>query len=195
MTAALFSAVTGHQALAQDAAAKHISPVALATKGFDLKSLDPIDGISVRDYVHIVFAMYAADQKDAGNVPAAYQFDKARFDAISAMMTEYFRKDPTRKFSEIYSAYFQEQAGGPFSAHAVDYAQSVLNGGPLKLKEPMSFERYMQLSQFYAEGAQKQKPMTREASDKVLEPTGIAFIDFQVLGAWYGRRMARNPKR
>lgn len=172
-----------------------LPPIALKTKGFDAKLLEAVDGVTVRDYAHIVFQMFVADGKDAEKIYAERGITKDRFDAITAVMTERFRKDPTFKYSEIYAAYYQEAAGGPFEPYAKDYAQSVLNGGPLKLKEPMSFENYMQLSRFYAEGAMRDKPTTRAGSDKVLASKGITFVDYQVLGAWFGRWLAVQSGR
>ena len=179
---------------AQKEAAAEIPPVALRTKGFDTKLLDPVDGITVREYAHIVFEMFAGEA-DADRVIAAHKLTKPRFDAITTEMTERFRKDPTFKYAEIYAAYYQETAGGKYEAYAKDYAQSVLNGGPLKEKEPMNWGRYMELQKFYADRAMAVKPTTRAASDAVLAEKGLTFIDYQVLGAWFGRRLAVQSGR
>ena len=167
-----------------------LPPVALKTPKFNTSLLAPVDGISVRQYAHIVFDMFANDQDDPSKVLAKYGLTQERFDKVTAVMTGRMKDDPTWKFIDIYGAYYIEDAPGLFSRLAKDVAQSVLSGGPLRETPPMSWEEYMRFQGYYARKAPFARDTSRAAYDEILADQGMNFIDFQVLGAWFSRQKA-----
>ena len=171
-------------------AADEIPPAALKTPKFDKAYLAPVDGISVRQYAHIVFDMFANDEQDTKKLLAKYGLTQARFDTINAAMIKRMQDDQTRKFIDIYGAYYIEEAPGQFAKLARDVAQSVLSGGPLREREPMTWKEYMKFQGYYARKAPFARDTSRAAYDDILSDQGMNFIDFQVLGAWFGRQLA-----
>ena len=172
------------------AASDELPPVALKTPKFDKAFLMPVDGISVRQYAHIVFDMFANDEQDTKKLLAKYSLTQERFDKITAVMTKRMQDDQTRKFIDIYGAYYIEEAPGQFAKLARDVAQSVLSGGPLREREPMTWKEYMKFQGYYARKAPFARDTSRAAYDDILSDQGMNFIDFQVLGAWFGRQLA-----
>jgi hypothetical protein len=42
---------------------------------------------------------------------------------------------------------------------------------------------------FYGANVAKAKGTTRAAFDEILKPKGLSFVDYQIIGAWFGRKM------
>ena len=166
-----------------------IPPAALKAK-LDAGLFAPVDGISVREFAHIVFDMFARDDFGEDKILAEHKVTKAQFDHANDVMTKRMSDDKTFKFIDIYGAYYIETAPGPFAALAKDVSNSVLNGVALKESEPMKWQDYMRIQGFYARKAPFAKDTTRASYDEILGDQGMNFIDFQVLGAWFSRRVA-----
>ncbi len=179
--------------IAGDAAAV-LPPVALKTPKFNSALLAPVEGFSVRQYAHLVFRMFADDTTDNARLFASVGLTQDKFNRINEAMIQRMRDDPTRKFIDIYGAYYIETAGGPFAAYAKDVANSVLNDVALREKDPYSWEEYMRLQGYYARKAPFARDTSRAAYDEILSDQGMTFIDFQVLGAWFGRKLAQRTR-
>jgi hypothetical protein len=172
------------------AAAGDIPPMIQKLPKFDKSVFDPVDGMSVRDYAHLVLEMFLDDSKDNTKLLSAHNLTKPQFDHINDVMIERMRKDTSFKFIEVYGAYYIENAEGPFKAYAKDVANSVLNGVPLKEKDPMSWEEYLKLQGFYGRKAPFAKDTSRASYDEILAEKAMTFMDYQILGAWFGRKLA-----
>ena len=159
---------------------------ALTAKGFDLALLDPVDGVSLRAYAHAAFDAFAGDEPDIGKVAARHGMTEAQFNQVGAAFTERMRKDATYTLIDIYGAYFIETAGGKYAA---DVAHSVIEGGPLREQAPMAWDQYLELTSFYGRNAPNAKDKTRKSYDEILKLKGLTFVDYQIVGAWFGRRM------
>ncbi|MGO8800712.1 MAG: hypothetical protein ACLQE9_02740 [Roseiarcus sp.] len=162
---------------------------ALAAQGFDRALLDPVDGLSLRRYAHIAFDSFAGDEPDMDKVLARYGVARAQFDHANAAFIERLRGDKSYVMSEIYGAYFIESAGGKYAALAADVARSVLDGAPLREAAPMAWDQYLELMRFYGANVSRAKATSRAAFDEILKPKGLSFVDYQIIGAWFGRRM------
>lgn len=171
-------------------AAGNLPPAAIKAAGFDPALLAPVDGISVREYAHIVFDLFARDDQGEAAILAEHKVTKAQFDHANEAMISRMKDDTTFKFIELYGAYYIETAPGPFAAYAKDISNSVLNGVALREPEPMKWEAYMKIVGFYARKAPFAKDTKRASYDEILGDQGMNFIDFQVLGAWFSRRVA-----
>lgn len=172
-------------------ASADLPPSAIKAK-LDPALFAPVDGVSVRQYAHIVFEMFAFGNQDdasAAKVLAKYNLTQPRFDKITEVMTERMKKDKTFKFIDIYGAYYIENAPGRFQHLAKDVANHVLTGAKLKEKPPFSWEEYRELQGFYARKAPFAKNTTRAAYDEILAEKGMNFIDYTVLGSWFGKHL------
>ncbi|MBB3945388.1 hypothetical protein GGQ73_001321 [Rhizobium skierniewicense] len=182
--------------MSQDAVAPIETPspatppkIATMREGFDLKMLEPVNGIDFRKYGHITYAIFLDPN---GNHEAIYQkfgTDKANFDAASAAFGQRMKVDPTFAMVEIFGAYFAENAQGTYAAFGQDVAQSVLNQAPLTQSEPMPEEAFREIQVYYSRKASVAGTSLGE-QDEVLKPYHITFNDFNILGAWFSRRLA-----
>ncbi len=182
--------------LAQDASAtienpSPTSPPKIATlrEGFDLKMLEPVNGVDFRTYSHITYAMFLDPDGDHEAIYQKFGTDKASFDAASAAYGERMKLDTTFAMVEIFGAYFAENAQGTYAAFGKDVAQSVLNQAPLTQNEPMPEEKFREIQVYYARKASVAGTALSE-QDEVLKPYHITFNDFNILGAWFSRRLA-----
>jgi len=162
---------------------------ALDAKGFDRALLDPVDGLSLRRYAHIAFDSFAGDEPDLNKVLARHDVTRAQFDHANAVFTDRMRADKTYTLTEIYGAYFIETAGGKYAPLAADVARSVIDGAPMREPAPMAWDQYLDLMRFYASNVANAKGTARAAYDEILKPKGLTFVDYQIIGAWFGRRM------
>jgi hypothetical protein len=182
-----FAGLAWEAALAEDAGA--IPKAALTAKGFDRALLEPVDGVDLRTYAHIAFESFAGDDPDLAKILARHGLVKAQFDRANATFIERMRADVTYTFADLYGAYFIETASGKYAALAADVAHSVLDGGPLREPPPMAFDDYLALVSYYGRLAPKAKDQTRASYDEILKPKGLNFVDYQIIGAWFGRRL------
>jgi hypothetical protein len=166
-----------------------IPKTALDAKGFDRALLDPVDGLSFRGYAHIAFDSFAGDEPDLNNVLARHGVTRAQFDHANAVFIDRMRADKTYTLTEVYGAYFLETSRGKYAPLAADVARSVIEGGPLREPPPMVWDQYLELMRFYGANVAKSKGTTRAAFDEILKPKGFSFVDYQIIGAWFGRKM------
>lgn len=166
-----------------------IPKTALDAKGFDRGLLDPVDGLSFRRYAHIAFDSFAGDEPDLDKVLARHDVTRAQFDHANAAFTDRMRADKTYTLTEVYGAYFLETARGKYAPLATDVARSVIEGVPLREPPPMPWDQYLELMRFYGGNVANAKGTTRAAFDAILKPKGLSFVDYQIIGAWFGRKM------
>jgi hypothetical protein len=182
-----FAALAWAPAVAEDAGAT--PKAALAAKGFDRALLDPVDGVDLRTYAHIAFESFAGDDPDLAKILARHGIVKAQFDHANATFIERMRADATYTLANLYGAYFIETASGKYAALAADVAHSVIEGAPLREAAPMSWDDYLALTSFYGRQAPSAKDQSRASYDEILKPKGLSFVDYQIIGAWFGRRL------
>ncbi len=167
------------------------SPPKIATlrEGFDLKMLEPVNGVDFRTYSHITYAMFVDPDGDHEAIYQKFGTDKASFDTASAAYGERMKLDTTFAMVEIFGAYFAENAQGTYAAFGKDVAQSVLNQAPLTQNEPMPEEKFREIQAYYARKASVAGTALGEQGE-VLKPYHMTFNDFNILGAWFSRRLA-----
>ena len=147
---------------------------ALDAKGFDRALLNPVDGLSFRNYAHIAFDNFAGDEPDLNKVLARHDVTRAQFDHANAAFIDRMRADKTYTLTEVYGAYFLETARGRYAPLAADVAHSVIEGGPLREPPPMVWDQYLELMRFYGANVANAKGTTRATFDEILKPRGLA---------------------
>jgi hypothetical protein len=162
---------------------------ALDAKGFDRALLDPVEGLSLRRYAHIAFDNFAGDEPDLNKVLARHDVTRAQFDHANAVFIDRMRVDKTYTLTQVYGAYFIETAGGKYAPLAADVARSVIDGAPMREPAPMAWDQYLGLMKFYGTNVANAKGTTRADFDEILKPKGLTFVDYMIIGAWFGRRM------
>ncbi len=163
--------------------------IAASRTGFDVKLLEPVAGIDYRTYSHITYAMFIDPDGDHDAIFKTFGTDRARYEAAGATFGERMKQDPTFAMVEMFGAYFAENAQGSYAALGRDVAQSVLNQAPLRETEPMPEEKYREIQVYNSRKA----PVAGTAlaqQDQVLKPYHITFNDFNIIGAWFSRRLA-----
>jgi hypothetical protein len=182
-----FAGLACGPALAQDASAT--PKAALTAKGFDRALLEPVDGVDLRTYAHIAFESFAGDDPDRDKILARHGIAKTQFDHANGTFIERMRADASYTLSDLYGAYFFETAGGKYAPLAADVAHSVIEGGPLRETAPMNWDDYMALTNYYGRRSPAAKDSSRASYDEILKPKGLTFVDYQIIGAWFGRRL------
>lgn len=167
------------------------SPPKIATSraGFDVKMLEPVNGIDYRTYGHITYAMFLDPDGDHEAIFKRFETDKARYEAAGAAFGERMKQDQTFAMVEMFGAYFAENAQGTYAALGRDVAQSVLNQAPLRETEPMPEEKFREIQVYYSRKASVAGTALAQ-QDEVLKPYHITFNDFNIMGAWFSRRLA-----
>ena len=171
--------------------AADIPPMARKVKGFDLKLLDPVDGVTFRQVGEASYLFTVnADAPDVdARILARLHLDKARLEKAQKVFTDRMVADRTSTMTTLFGAYGSEVAEGRYAAYGRDVALSVLDGTPLRETEPMTEEKFEIIRSYY--GRKEPTAGTKFSDlDKVLAPVGLTFNDFQILSSWFGRRFA-----
>lgn len=163
--------------------------IAAVRPGFDAKLLEPIQGVDFRTYGHVTYAMFLDPNGDHEAIFQRFGIDKTRFESASAAFTDRMKQDSTFAMVEMFGAYFAEQAQGTYAALGRDVAQSVLNQAPLQEQEPMPEEKFREIQVFYSRKALVAGTELAK-QDEVLKTYHITFNDFNIMGAWFSRRLA-----
>lgn len=157
--------------------------------GFDAKLLEHVQGVDFRTYGHVTYAMFLDPDGDHEAIFQKFGIDKTRFESANAAFTDRMKQDSTFAMVEMFGAYFAETAQGTYAALGRDVAQSVLNQTPLQEQEPMPEDKFREIQVFY--GRKASVAGTELAKqDEVLKPYHITFNDFNIMGAWFSRRLA-----
>ncbi|MND25900.1 hypothetical protein [Agrobacterium tumefaciens] len=163
--------------------------IAASREGFDKKMLEPVNGLDFRTYGHIVYAMFLDPDGDHGAIFSKFGTDKGSFEAAGTAFGERMKQDPTFTMIEMYGAYFAETAQGTYAAFGRDVAASVLNQAALRETEPMPEEKFREIQVYYGRKASVAGTALAQ-QDEVLKPYHLTFNDFNILGAWFSRRLA-----
>jgi len=180
--------------LAAAASEDDIPPMARKVKGFDTGLLAAVDGVTFRQYGQISYLHFYDPKAEEGVVLERLHLTKDRYDNAKKIFGERMRDDPTRTMVNLFGAYFNEAAQGPFAALGRDVAISVLDDVPLKEQPPMSEEKFREIQIYYGRKASV-AGTGLDKQDDVLKPYGITFNDFNILGAWFSRRLALEARR
>ncbi|MBB4479430.1 hypothetical protein [Rhizobium etli] len=163
--------------------------IAASRTGFDVKMLEPVNGIDYRTYGHITYAMFLDPDGDHEAIFKKFGTDRAGYEAAGATFSERMKQDRTFAMVEMFGAFFAEEAQGTYAALGRDVAQSVLNQAPLRETEPMPEEKFREIQVYY--GRKVSVAGTALAQqDEILKPYHITFNDFNIVGAWFSRRLA-----
>ncbi|WP_245437541.1 MULTISPECIES: hypothetical protein [Neorhizobium] len=163
--------------------------IAAIRPGFDAKLLEPVQGVAFRTYGHVTYGMFLDPNGNHEAIFQTFGIDRTRFEAANATFTDRMKQDPTFTMVEMFGGYFAETAQGTYAALGRDIAQSVLNQAPLQEQEPMAEDKFREIQVFY--GRKASVAGTELAKqDEVLKPYHITFNDFNIMGAWFSRRLA-----
>ncbi len=154
--------------------------------------LEPIEGVTLEQYVAAANAAtfhgddFAAVTKETG-------ISQAKYERLTEKWTERMRADVTRLVMSKYGAYFMAAARGRFASAARDLSQALLNDRPLQGPEPLPFERWVEITQYYDSRAGEIKGPADVT--RVLEPYGLSFYEWNIASNWWGRKRAEAMKR
>ena len=161
----------------------------LAKKTFDRSLLAPVDGVTYEQYGEASYLQFVDPDADKKAVLARLRLTTEQFEAANKAFGARMKQDRTDTMIALFGAYFNEVAVGPYAAWGRDAALSVLDDAPLKEKAPMPEAKFREIQVYYGRKAIV-AGTALDKQDDVLKPYNLSFNDFNVIGAWFGRRSA-----
>jgi hypothetical protein len=152
---------------------------------FDQALLAPIDGVSLEKYAAVAnAAIFHGD--DFAPVTRETGMTEKTFEALGEKWTARMRSDPTRLLMLKYGGHLMAAARGRFAAAGKDLGQAYLANGPVKGPEPIPFEKWVEITEFYASRSAEMK--TPADITRVLQPYGMTFYEWNIVSNWWGRK-------
>ena len=183
------SGVSAGRAEDKPPAPADLPKLVLKRKGFDRSLLAPVDGMTFEQDGQASYLLFLDPDADKKAVLAKLHLTPEQFDKATAVFGERMKQDRTDTMVELFGAYFNEAAEGFYAPLGRDAAISVLDDVPLKEKEPMPEAKFREIQSYYGRKAEV-AGTALDKQDEVLKPYGITFNDFNIIGAWFGRRLA-----
>lgn len=152
---------------------------------FDQSLLAPIDGVSLEKYAAAASAAIFHDD-DFVAVAKETGITEKKFEALTEQWTARMRSDPTQLLMLRYGGHLMAAARGRFAAAGKDLGQAMLANGPVKGPEPIPFEKWVEISEFYASRSAEIK--TPADITRVLQPYGMTFYEWNIVSNWWGRK-------
>ena len=154
---------------------------------FDKALLAPINGVTLEKYAAVANAAifhgddWAAVTKETGVTEKA-------FEALTEKWTERMRADPTRLLMSKYGGHLYAASRGRFAASGKALGAAMLAGkdAPLTGPEPMPFEKWVEITEFYA--SRSDRMGTPEGVTRELAPYGLTFYEWNIVSNWWGRK-------
>ena len=159
---------------------------------FDRSLLAPIDGITLEKYAAAANASmfhgddFAAVTKETGVTEKA-------FEALTEKWTARMRADPTRILMKRYGGHLMSAGRGRYAASARDLGQAMLKDAPLLGPEPVPFEKWVEIGEFYASRSAKMD--TPAAVTRELQPYGLTFYEWNIVSNWWARKRTEHIEK
>lgn len=151
--------------------------------------LDPIEGVSLQVYANV-------QAKQANMQPAAFQqllaqhqMDQAKWERVQKGWIDKMSKDTTGAIATEYSKAFMSAGQGQFGAAGAAAAQAMGAGGaPSAAAEPLSFEKYAEISGAMAAWSKQGKDISA-GLDKHFKMTAQ---DFSNVSMYWSQKMMQD---
>lgn len=153
---------------------------------FDQALLAPIDGVSLEKYAAAANAAIFHDD-DFTAVAKETGITEKRFEAMTEKWTERMRSDPTRILMNRYGGHLYAASRGRFAAAGKELGRSMIESGPLPGPEPLPFEKYVEITEYYA-SRPTEEVNTPAGITRVLQPYGLTFYEWNIISNWWGRK-------
>ena len=152
---------------------------------FDKSLLAPIDGVTLEKYAAVAnAATFHGD--DFAPVAKETGITEKAFEALGEKWTERMRADPTRIVMRNYGGHFFAATRGRFAAMGKNLGAAMIADTPLAGPEPLPFEKWVEISEFYA--SRSDKMGTPDAITRELAPYGLTFYEWNLVSNWWGRK-------
>jgi hypothetical protein len=152
---------------------------------FDQALLAPIDGVSLEKYAAAANAAIFYDD-DFAAVAKETGINKQRFEALTEKWTERMRSDPTQILMMRYGGHLMAAARGRFAASGKDLGRSMIERGPLAGPEPIPFEKWVEITEYY--GSKSGEIKGPADVTRILKPYGLTFYEWNIASNWWGRK-------
>lgn len=170
-----------------------VPKMVLKHERFDRSFLASVGGVTYEQYGQASYLLFLDPDADKKATLARLHVTPEQFDKASATFADRMKQDRTMVMVELFGAYFNEAAQGFYAPLGRDAAISVLDDVPLKEKEPLPEAKFREIQSYYGRKAVV-AGTALDKQDEVLKPYGITFNDFNIIGAWFGRRLALQTK-
>jgi hypothetical protein len=155
---------------------------------FDAALLAPIDGVSLEKYAAAANAAMFHDD-DFAAVAKETGITEKRFEALTEKWTERMRSDPTRILMNKYGGHLMAATRGRFAEAGKNLGRSMIERGPLSGPEPIPFEQWVEITEYYASKSGEIKAPADVT--RVLQPYGLTFYEWNIASNWWGRKRTR----
>ena len=152
---------------------------------FDEAFLDPIEGVSLEQYAaasHL--AVYY--EGDFTAVTGQTGISEEKYQRVGELWQQRMRDDVTRLVMKQYGGHYMAAARGRFAAAGQNLGKAMLDDGPLQGPEPVTFEKWVEITEYYGAHAAEIK----EPADvtRILEPYGLSFYEWNIASNWWGHK-------
>jgi hypothetical protein len=152
---------------------------------FDAALLAPVDGVSLEKYAAVANAAifhgddWAAVAKETG-------IGEKKFEQLGEKWTERMRSDPTQLLMKKYGGHLFAASRGRYAAAGKELGRAMLEGTPLGGPEPIPFEKWVEVTEYYGSRAAEIKGP--EDVSRVLKPYDLTFYEWNIISNWWGRK-------
>jgi hypothetical protein len=150
--------------------------------------LDPIEGVSIAIYGNLQVKQASASQAEFSGLLAQHQMDMPKWERVAKGWLDRMTRDTTGVVATEYAKAFA--GGGQYGAMGAAAADNMASGqmglqGPQAASEPMSFERYCEVS-----GAmQAWSKQGKDISAGLHKHFQMTAIDFSNVGMYWSQKM------
>jgi hypothetical protein len=152
---------------------------------FDPSLLEPIEGVTLAKYAAAAAAALFYND-DWAAVTRETGVTEKTFERQTELWTERMRKDPTMILGQKYTGHLMAAARGRYAAAGRDLGESYLNGTPLKGPEPVTMEKWVEITEYYGSKAGEVKGP--EDVTRILQPYGLTFYEWNIVSNWWGKK-------
>jgi len=151
--------------------------------------LAPVEGVALEAWAHVQAKIAGGGNVDA--LIAELGIDRAKWDRVSAEWNARMSRDTTCTIATAYGRAFSSGGTGQFAGAAAQGAAAMGAGGAVDPSQmPMPLERYVEIEQAQAAGAEQGKD-----ASAVLASFGLSILDFSNVSAWFSQYFARNMNK
>lgn len=163
----------------------------MAAAGAASGLLDPIEGVALSVYANLQAKQASAKPEEFTKLLAEHQMDMAKWDRVSKGWIDKMSKDTTGAVATEYSKAFMGAGAGQYGAAGQAAASAMGDGvfaqGGVAGAEPMSFEKYCEISGAMAAWSKQGKDISA-GLDKHFKMTAMDFSNVSMF--WSQKMMA-----
>ena len=150
--------------------------------------LEPIEGISLEQWA--ISQAKIAQGAELSGILKELQIDETKWSSVNQGWTDRMANDSTFTISAEYSKYFFGAGQGQHGAAGQSISKAMAPDVELGGEPPISFEKWVEMSQAMAVGVEKGKD-----PNEILAMYGMNPADWATVGVWWGQKFNANAMK